>query len=139
MLFKSHANTLQMIQYSQYKKQQFVQEIESWKRLIVFMQQEYIFLKTQLTDIIRNDTENKILPQAELFQSFFISEESAIANLKKDIGKQEENINRASFMDKFHLDEIVAVQKSGRQKIEDLERKLVKLKFEFNNYFSEIL
>ncbi len=131
----SNTNTVELIEQI---KQQCTQEIDSWKRLVIYMQQEYIFLKIQLVEIIKADNGNTFLQQVELFQNAFITEESVIADFKLIIHSQEASVKTVFFANKFMLDEFSVNQKSARKLVENLEYTLVKLKYEYNNWFSKI-
>jgi hypothetical protein len=125
--------------YMTNKIQQFKHENETWKRLLEFIQVENVFLKTRLAKIMKEDTGNQLLEQAEYFQNQFISEDEVIALLRKEVADQEDLLTREVFEDGAIIKSVIRGQKKLQKEIEIVEQKFNKLKFEFNNYLSENL
>lgn len=118
--------------------QQFKHESESWKRMLEFMQQENVHLKTRLAEVLRKDVHEDFLEKAEYFQSGFLHLDERIAFLRRNIY----DFNKLFLTELFHdghLKELSLQQKRLRKEIETEEKKFAKLKGEFNNYLSESL
>jgi len=120
------------------KLQQFKHENESWKRMLEFMQQENVHLKTRLAEVLQKDVRKDFLEKAEYFQSGFLQFDERIAFLRRDISA----FNKLFLTELFHnghLKELQLKQKQLRKEIETEEKKFNKLKGEFNHYLSEVV
>ena len=118
--------------------QQFKHESDSWKRMLQFMQQENVNLKTRLAEVLKKDVRNDFLEKAEYFQSGFLHLDERISFLRRDIAE----INRMFLTELFHdghLKDLDQKQKRLRKDIEAEELGFNKLKSEFYHYLAEAL
>lgn len=116
--------------------QQFKHESESWKRMLEFMQQENVHLKTRLAEVLKKDVKEDFLEKAEYFQSCFLHIDERIAFLRSDIAE----INKMVLMELFHdghLKDLVKKQKKIREDMSVEDEIFKKLKFEFDRYLTE--
>ncbi len=64
-------------------------ECAGWKRLLAFMMEENVQLKTQVPEILSNSGDQVLLAGIEQFQDRFISEDGVISLLRNDVAKFE--------------------------------------------------
>jgi hypothetical protein len=120
------------------KVQQFKHESESWKRMLEFMQQENVHLKTRLAEVLKKDVKDDFLEKAEYFQTGFLHLDERISFLRRDIAE----LNRIFLSELFHdgyLKELAQKQNRLRKDVESEEKNFNKLKGDFNNYLTEVL
>ncbi|MBS1687715.1 MAG: hypothetical protein JSS96_03260 [Bacteroidetes bacterium] len=120
------------------KKGYLKNERETWLRTLDYIQQENVFLKNHLADIIKNDIKPEMLEQVEYFQNQFINKDAVIALLRYDIANQ----NKLSENGTEHNGDFVKLQaKQGKLRgdMEKMEREFSRLKFQFNTYIAETL
>jgi len=120
------------------KKGHLKNERETWLRTLDYIQQENVFLKNHLADIIKNDIKPEMLEQVEYFQNQFINKDAVIALLRYDIANQ----NRLSENGVEHNGDFVKLQaRQGKLRgdMEKMEREFSRLKFQFNTYIAETL
>lgn len=119
------------------KKWHLKKERETWIRTLDYIQQENVFLKNYLADIIKDDIKPDMLEQAEYFQNQFINKDAVIALLRYDIANQ----NKLSEIgaDNGEFAKIQSRQIKLRADMEKMEREFSKLKFQFNTYIAEAL
>jgi hypothetical protein len=112
-------------------------ETDTWKRLLDFMMEENINLKTRLSDIIKEKFNKNALEELDDFQSNFIKEDELISLLRNEVAE----LDKLFSSEPFHGGEI---SKEIDNKLERLrnniiiaERQFGKLNLEFNNYLSQ--
>lgn len=120
---------------------QYRHENATWKRILGYLIEENIILKTRLSEILQNSFagDNEFLDKIEYFQNQFLKEDEIFGYLKLDILEQEQLLDPANpeESDKFPL--IKRNQKKLTKELELAEKVFNTLKFEFNTYLSEIL
>lgn len=120
------------------KKGHLKNERETWLRTLDYIQQENVFLKNHLADIIKNDIKPEMLEQVEYFQNQFLNKDAVIALLRYDIANQ----NKLSENGVEHNGDFVKLQaRQGKLRgdMEKMEREFSRLKFQFNSYLAETL
>ena len=120
---------------------QFRHENDTWKRVLSFLKEENVILKNRLSEILQSkaDCDNGFLEQVEYFQNNFLKEDEIFAFLRMEVSEQDilliaDLINKGE-----ELKQVQKKQKQLREELENAERTFNKLKFEFNNYLSQIL
>ena len=114
-------------------REQMLHELETWLRTLNYIQQENIYLKNRLAEIIKNGMDDAMLEQVEYFQSQFLNKDTVITLLRQDIAIERNlngdlsNIKNQKTHDKLRKDMGL------------MEAEFSKLKFEFNNYLSHSL
>lgn len=119
--------------------EQYKHEYRTWLRTLEFLQQENIFLKDRLTDIVKNDISTELLDKAEFFQNSFINKDTVIALLRYEIKEQNRALDEGYNNGNGLNAKIESKQGQLREDINKMESEFSKLKFEFNNYLSAIL
>jgi hypothetical protein len=111
------------------------QERQTWLRTLDYIQQETIYLKNQLAEVIKNDIPKSLLEKAEYFQNEFLNKDAVIALLRYDIAKQ----NKAADTDPENENKTAKKQDKLRSDMEMMEKEFSRLKFDFNSYLSKVL
>ncbi len=65
------------------KLKQIKHEVETWRRTLLYMQEENIHLKNRLSEVLKDRFDKKMLEVVEVFQSKFIMQDDLITSLKK--------------------------------------------------------
>lgn len=119
------------------KFKQLQYENETLKRLLGFMKDENVHLKTRLSEVLKNNFDNRLLEEVENFQSRFIKEDELIGLLRNDAAELDRLLAREIFEDGQITDQVVKQLKKLQRNIKIAEKQFSKLKLEFNNYLSE--
>jgi hypothetical protein len=122
---------------NEYSIKQFWFEFETWRRLLENIQNENVYLKNRLAQIIKEEATNELLDDIEHYHNILLIEDSNIALLRNDVASQENWLRREVFEENATIKEIMKSHKKLRKEIELFEQKFNKLKFEFNTFFSE--
>jgi hypothetical protein len=118
---------------------QLQHENDTWKQLLEFFQEENVYLKNTLSNILRSEIDNNFLERAEYFQNQFLSEDQKIAILRSDVNEQNKLLLRELFEDGAIIKEVIHKHTKLRKDIEIAEKTFNKLKTEFENYLSEAI
>jgi hypothetical protein len=119
------------------RTKQVVEEIESWRRLLEFLQVENSHLKSRIAQIVSNDISSQILAMSEEFESRFINMDEMIRVAKKNIHDLNSSVTMFSFKESVLTPGISAKLKNLRAEMEALEHRFNKLKFSFQHFISE--
>jgi hypothetical protein len=119
---------------------QLIYEVETWKRLIVFIKNENLLRVNRLNEIITSGVDNIILYKIENFQEEFLNLESLYMVLNDELVDQH---NRLKLVQKDDLENelfrLINLQKQTRNNMEKLINKINKIKADFFQDFSEKL
>jgi hypothetical protein len=120
---------------------QFRHENATWKRILGYLIEENIILKTRLSEILQNSFagDNEFLDKIEYFQNQFLKEDEIFGYLKLDILEQEQLLDPGIAEEPEKLAMIKRNQKKLTRELESAEKVFNTLKFEFNTYLSETL
>ena len=119
------------------KREQFLHETKTWRRLLEFFKQESTYLKNRLAAVVDHKTDRDFLAYAEQFQNRFIINDEFIDELRHDINLLED---RFSKMDGNTIDnKMIRNQDKFRNEMEYFEKNFMSLKNEFNKYLSSVL
>jgi regulator of replication initiation timing len=122
------------------KIKQFRHETDTWKRNIEFMMQENTYLKNRLAEVLKAElADEELLTAAEQFQNLFIREDEVIHLLRKDVAGMDKLLLREIYEDGHLLANVQQTQKKLSAEIRHAVAEFNKLKFDFNNYLSEVL
>lgn len=118
---------------------QFRHESDTWKRYLQFIQQENNHLKTRLSQVLQQDTDEQFLERAEYFQSKFIAEDDTVNMLRQDIHELDSMLTKEINGDAGTIKELQKRLKKMHKDMEIVERQFNKLKSDFNLYLTESL
>ena len=116
---------------------QLLHEVDSWKRLLEFLQVENVHMKNRLAQITREDRNNQLLDEIERFQNLLIAEDSTISLLRHDVADQEKWVKKDIADDLALTREIGRRHRKLRKELEIAEQKFNTLKFDFNGFFAD--
>jgi hypothetical protein len=105
----------------------YLYELYTWIRTLDYLQQENVYLKNHIADIIRHGISAGELEHLENFQNRFINKDAILALLRHDIVDQIKLTERVK--GKAKLDKL-------RKDMRQIESEFSNLKFEFNNYLA---
>jgi hypothetical protein len=119
---------------------QLIYEVDTWKRLIVFIKNENLMRINRLNDIIKSINDKNILFKIENFQVQFMMLEEIYFILNNEVIEQQ---NRLMLIKKkqYEIDliQIIKQQRVIRVNLEKLINKINTIKADFFQEFSEKL
>ena len=121
---------------SDLKIKQLQYETETWKRLLGFMTDENIHNKNRLSEILKNNFDNNLLEEVEVFHTNFIREDEKIGFLKGEVNDLDQLLTREVFEDGKIIRKVDTRLKRLRKHIKNAEAQFARLKMGFNNYLS---
>lgn len=111
------------------KMLQYNNDIEMWKRVLFYIQEETIIMKIRLTDIVLLINKD-LLPVIEDFQNSFLVKEETITLFKNELCKHKTLIS--SNEDETNMSEgVINSHINIRNEIKKIETNFNKLKFDF--------
>ena len=119
------------------KLMQLRHEINTWKRMLGFMQEENIHLKNRLSDVLKDRFNKNLLDGVESFQNNFIKEDEVINELKIEVAEVEYILQSDISSDEQHNFPINRRIGNVRKNIDRAERDFTKINIDFNKYLSE--
>lgn len=111
----------------------YMQETLAWQRLLEFYKQENAFLKTRLSQVLDNNTEEGFVETAEYFNNHFVFADELIASLLKDTRQQKDMLEVSGRGDHGNDRIICKYQQKLRKEIEKFEKESATLKYDFNS------
>ncbi len=111
--------------------EKYIEECNSWKRLLDFLQTENLSMKNRLTDMIPYISKNTI-SNIERYQNVLLTKDIAISLYRKDV------VDHVSKIRSLPQADAVSTQYKLRDEIKKLEHEFSKFKYEFNNYLLEL-
>ena len=120
--------------------EQLIYEVETWKRLIVFIKNENLMRIIRLNDIIKSNNDKNILFKIENFQIQFMMLEE-IYFVLNDEAVEQYNLLKLVQKQEYEIDIILLIkqQQENRLNMEKLINKINKIKADFFQEFSEKL
>lgn len=112
-------------------------ESDAWKRLISFMMEENVYLKTRLSEALLNDVDPQTLSDMESYHARFVIEDELIRLLRDDIAAYEQLLNSGNADDTVNGEKIQVKLKKLRTGISSAEKYFEQLKATFYRYLIE--
>ena len=119
------------------KLMQLRHEINTWKRLLGFMQEENIHLKNRLSEVLKDRFNKNLLDTVECYQTIFIEDDELIILLKTKVTEVENSLLNSAVTDdnnKIVLDKKIEKIRKG---IDEAEKKFTEVNNNFNKYLAE--
>ena len=118
--------------------QQYIYEVDTWDRLLNYLEEENIQYKNRIAVIVKNDNESLFIETIESFLNKFVMEDTIISIFRDDIAKAKIKIlaKGKDVLTDRNADNIFFTQNKLRKEIEIIEQQFNGLKFEFNKYLS---
>lgn len=105
-------------------------EVETWLRAIDFVKAENNYLKNRLSEVIQNDVSFETLDQIENYQNNFITKDTIIALLVKDITAHKKSLSTAPLPEK----DTINTHNKLRDDIGKIEREFITTAANFNKF-----
>jgi hypothetical protein len=123
------------------KIKQLQHQSETWKRDLGFITQENVALKNRLAEILSDGKVTlEFLQKVEAYQNDFIAKDETIRLIRDEIRNWDSLLKKDQYLDGNVVHKkLLAIQKKLSRGIETFTREFNELKFDFNNYMSEIL
>jgi hypothetical protein len=115
----------------------FKHEYKTWIRSLDYMQQENVFFKNYLADIVKNDFVQQWLEHIEYFQNEFINKDVLIALLRYDLVQQQKQLE--SNKEAGDNKSLFKKQSKLRSDITKMEKEFSDIRFQFNEYIASSL
>ena len=127
---------MQIEKMTELKFLQLRHEINTWKRMLGFMQEENVHLKNRLSDVLKDRFNKNLLDEVEFFQTNFIKEDEVIGLLKSEVAAID-NILKWDLI--THENNLLISKgiKNVRNNIDAAEKDFTKISIDFNKYLSE--
>ena len=115
-------------------------ECNSHLRSLDFYKQELKYLQKRLADIVKKNTDNEILAQAEQFQNQFIITKDSLDVLNHTVKAQLKVVEKYIKAKPTHFDE-KTIEGSSKfsQSIHNTEKEFASLKLRFNKFLAKYL
>ena len=127
---------IQIEKMTELKLMQLRHEINTWKRMLSFMQEENVHLKNRLSDVLKDRFNKNLLDEVEFFQTNFIKEDEVIGLLKSEVAA----IDNILKWDLITHENNLLIKKgieNVRNNIDAAEKDFTKISIDFNKYLSE--
>ncbi len=119
---------------------QYMFETSSWIRLMDFLHQENAYLKTRLSEVMDDITNNQNLALAEHFQNQFLVKDDAYDHMKNDLQRHVEKWNQQTMSDETNA--ILSLRKIHtrlKEQIDYMEREHAVLRKDYNTYLISLV
>jgi len=119
---------------------QYMFETSSWIRLMDFLHQENAYLKTRLSEVMDDITNNQNLALAEHFQNQFLVKDDAYDHMKNDLQRHVEKWNQQTMSDETNA--ILSLRKTHtrlKEQIDYIEREHAVLRKDYNTYLISLV
>ena len=118
---------------------QFQFELQSWIRLIEFLNQETTYLKNRLSEVIDQIRDRENLALAEHFQNQFIVKDDVYDHIMHDLKKQSYKWKEIkSFSSKDLHEDLNKIRKNLSDQIAFIERDHAVLTKDYNSYLDTL-
>ena len=122
---------------SELKLQQMQHEINTWKRMLGFMQEENVHLKNRLSEVLKDRFNKELLDTVEFYQTKFIEEDEMIVLLKTKVSELENTLSN-TITSNDNNDALLSKKiEKLRKGIDDAEKKFNSVNNNFNKYLAE--
>ncbi len=109
-------------------------EIETWLRVIDFLSAENVNLKNRLSEVIQNDVSIEILEQIENYQNNFLTKDTVLALLAKDIKEFKRALEKEDLNDRDYVNKLFGTQSKLRDDVGKTEKEFINLRSGFNKF-----
>ena len=115
---------------------QYKEEIDSWKRVLAFLQSENNYLKFRLAHLVSLEASQRFLDRAETLQNELIQKDELIALNRSGLSDFDKWVNQNAEMENGN-GEILKRRENIRQQITQLEQKCSRHTADFNDHLTE--
>jgi predicted RNase H-like nuclease (RuvC/YqgF family) len=118
------------------KIKQIQHEIDTWKRLLSFMQEENVYLKNRLSEVLKDRFDNSLLEEVDDYQSSFIKADELITFFRNEAAEIESALHLEIFKGRKIKQTLENKMALLQIKLTNAEKEFSALKLKFNNYIS---
>ena len=115
---------------------QLIFEIESWKRTMDFMENEIVFMKARMSQILREYPDDSLLNSIEQYLNKLLVQDKMIQIFRNDMNKHTLGI-KASVQEQKLLKDNLKNQKKLRKDIETAHAQFEKMRSDFYLFFCQ--
>ncbi len=121
-------------------KTQFEFEIETWKRLLVFLSEENNNAKNRLSDIVKDigNNDEELIERVENFHNRMLKGDEILGLLYREMLEQQSLISKTNGVNEYQT-EVKSKQQDLRNGLKKVKNNFLELNAEFNNWLSEVL
>jgi hypothetical protein len=119
------------------KLKQLQYESDTWKRLLVFMQEENVHLKNRLSEVLKDKFNNNLLEEVEVFQAGFVKEDELISFLRNEVAEIDSELLKDIFVDGKINKGLEKKLNRLRKNLTSAEKRFDKMKLAFKNYLAQ--
>ena len=101
-------------------------EIGTWLRMLDYHQQENVYVKTRIAEIVKGTVTRETLERLEYYQSLFLNKDAVIVLLRREIAQLSDTIK--------NKETVEAALSLLRKDIQRMDQEFSTLRAEFNNY-----
>jgi hypothetical protein len=117
------------------KADEFIQERDEWKKLILSLQDENNSLKKRLVSALKKPIDGKTLEKAEYFHARMVAGDEILELTRKDL-EQDDKVLFQKNDDGNHINDAFKKQKDLRREMEQLRLNFKLLQDEFNKFIA---
>lgn len=118
------------------KIRQYQEEIDSWKRVLGFLQSENNHLKIRLSNLVNQEISQQFLAHAENLQNELIQKDELIALNRSALSDFDKYFNQ-QYVENNGIKELMIKSDFIRKQMEQLEQKFSRHRSEFNDLLNE--
>ena len=127
---RQHSN-IQMKQPGSSILTQYMHETLQWERALDYYKQENSYLKTWLSELVDNHSDEPFLALAEYYNNRFVATDDHIKVFVQDLKKQSQQIAQLQQSRLFANERFSGVQQQLRNEMESFEKNMTGLRVEF--------
>ncbi|MES2331107.1 MAG: hypothetical protein V4539_16000 [Bacteroidota bacterium] len=119
--------------------QQYIYEVETWHRLLDYLEDGNILYRHRLAVILKNDTESTLDEMIESFLNKFMLEDAIILLFRDEITKAKTQMLEMGkeVAKEGNFGDFIFTQDKLREEIKIIEQRFNRLKFELDKYLSD--
>jgi hypothetical protein len=118
------------------KADEFIQERDEWKKLILSLQDENNSLKKRLVSTLKKPIDGKTLEKAEYFHARIVAGDEILELTRKDLEQDDKVLFQKNHDGISQINETFNRQKDLRREMEQLRLNFKLLQDEFNNFIA---
>lgn len=116
---------------------QFQHERDSWRRTLAFMEEENVFLKNRLAEVLNDSVDTFFLQRAESFQSNFLRADDLFSLLRVNVAEFDKLLAPELFRRGAILPVVERSYRNICKLMDNVQNKFESWKLEFSNYLIE--
>jgi hypothetical protein len=119
------------------RAQQYGHEVDTWLRTLAYLQQENIYLKNRVADLLRYDINDAFLEDMEYFHTKFIDKDAVLSLMRHDVSELADKLDKRN--GPHGPKALLLKEEQLRRDMEKMEAEFSRLKTDFNKYVFDVL